>query len=461
MIWLLLALATLSTLMVLSSAYLAYHVLLARRARTALACMQYNSTLTDSPNILVQVPVKDEDPELVERLCRSLQGCSCSVVIVSDSDFNRTMEYAERAFSFLGWRARVLWRKQSKGRKAGALNESLRSAKGFDVYVVLDADAVPAPGAVEELAAAAMKYGGAVAPWKPLNAKASPVAEAVSAALLFTDKTLYLGRSASGFLLFLKGSGCAVSSKTLRDAGLWCETAITEDLELSVRLYERGYKVVLVPREVYVEVPETYAALKKQQARWAYGAMQVIRRRASTILLRIKEPITKRIEALAYLAQYSAIALTPLFAAILAVSSIALRVDMALYTAPAAAIFTAVAALYSYEFIKAQLENGASLKESIVCLGRLTAMTTSMSPTILVEAMKAILGVKREWTITPKGRKAKQERGIGLMEISFAFLLIVSAAACLALNLMLSAATLAVIALPVVYTIIRAGSGYW
>lgn len=68
--------------------------------------------------------------------------------------------------------------------------------------------------------------------------------------------------------------------KSAMDAvGHWGEWCITEDAELGLRLFEAGYEAVYMP-ESYGKglVPDSFAAYKTQRFRWAYGAVQILKK---------------------------------------------------------------------------------------------------------------------------------------------------------------------------------------
>jgi cellulose synthase/poly-beta-1,6-N-acetylglucosamine synthase-like glycosyltransferase len=58
----------------------------------------------------------------------------------------------------------------------------------------------------------------------------------------------------------------------------WAEWCITEDAELGLRVFQRGYQAHYLPRSYGRGVmPDTFIDFKKQRFRWAYGAMQILR----------------------------------------------------------------------------------------------------------------------------------------------------------------------------------------
>lgn len=74
------------------------------------------------------------------------------------------------------------------------------------------------------------------------------------------------------------GTMTIIRKDVLRSVGKWGEWCITEDAELGLRMFERGYEAVYMP-ESYGKglVPDSFQAYKTQRFRWAYGAVQILK----------------------------------------------------------------------------------------------------------------------------------------------------------------------------------------
>jgi hypothetical protein len=74
------------------------------------------------------------------------------------------------------------------------------------------------------------------------------------------------------------GTMTLIRRSALPDAGGWAEWTITEDAELGLNLFRRGWQAVYSPRSFGRGVmPDDFSAYRKQRFRWAYGAMQISR----------------------------------------------------------------------------------------------------------------------------------------------------------------------------------------
>ena len=65
----------------------------------------------------------------------------------------------------------------------------------------------------------------------------------------------------------------------------WADWCICEDAELGLRVFEKGYSAAY-SHNSYGKglMPDTFIDFKKQRFRWAYGAIQIIKRHASSLL---------------------------------------------------------------------------------------------------------------------------------------------------------------------------------
>jgi exo-beta-1,3-glucanase (GH17 family)/cellulose synthase/poly-beta-1,6-N-acetylglucosamine synthase-like glycosyltransferase len=81
------------------------------------------------------------------------------------------------------------------------------------------------------------------------------------------------------------GTMTMVRRSVLDEIGGWSEWCITEDAELGIRIFARGCDAVYIP-ESYGKglMPDTFIDYKKQRFRWAYGAVQILRRHAAVLL---------------------------------------------------------------------------------------------------------------------------------------------------------------------------------
>ncbi|HYE51287.1 MAG TPA: glycosyltransferase [Azospirillaceae bacterium] len=75
------------------------------------------------------------------------------------------------------------------------------------------------------------------------------------------------------------GTMTLIRKAALMDTGRWAEWCICEDAELGLRLFEQRYEAVYMPDSFGQGlVPDSFAGYKTQRFRWAYGAVQILKR---------------------------------------------------------------------------------------------------------------------------------------------------------------------------------------
>ncbi|MCS6937474.1 MAG: glycosyltransferase [Candidatus Bipolaricaulota bacterium] len=88
----------------------------------------------------------------------------------------------------------------------------------------------------------------------------------------------------------------------LQSQGPWAKWALTEDLEISVRLHQLPGRIRFLDRHVSQEGVESWRALFKQRRRWAWGTLQVfVRYVASGALWRAPMPLLRKLDLHYYL----------------------------------------------------------------------------------------------------------------------------------------------------------------
>ena len=248
------------------------------------------------PFVSVQVALYNE-AHVVDRLlaaCTSFDYENYEVLVADDST-DETVELLQRWRSHP--RVKILHRTNRKGFKGGALQEALRRMNAKTEYVMIfDADFIPPTDAIWHFldyfgrlpsAAGAKKSGHAPFAngvpqngerlaavqgyqWHMLNASENWVTKGVRAEFAGSYVLERAGQELFGTMKMISGSVYMIRADVLRKLG-W-STSITEDWELTIRLYLAGYKVLYTP---YIQAPaecvSTVKRLIRQRMRWAEG----------------------------------------------------------------------------------------------------------------------------------------------------------------------------------------------
>jgi len=261
------------------------------------------------PFVSVHVAAYNEK-RVIERLLQALDQLdypAYEVVVVDDSN-DESLQILQQ------WRDRpkfkILHRNSRAGYKGGALREALKVTDPRAEYVVIyDADSVPFPDSIERLLphfyrvaeragdrAIGSAFGREEAltgdglvkrrtevaavqsyQWHVLNKSESWLTEAVRAEYAGSYMVERPFQDAIGSLKMIAGTAYMIRADILRQVG-W-GTSITEDWELTLKLYIRGYKVVYTPwAETPAECVSTFTRLARQRMRWAEGHTHNVRK---------------------------------------------------------------------------------------------------------------------------------------------------------------------------------------
>jgi len=200
-------------------------------------------------------------------------------VVVVDDSTDETPQILER------WKdhpnVKIIHRETREGFKGGALKRALEVTDPRTEYIIVfDADFVPYPDTIEQfvkhfqLAKERGIYAKLAAvqgyQWHVLNKNENWITRGVRTEFSGSYIVDRPGTEISGFMKLIAGSVYMIRADVLRKYG-WM-TSITEDFQLTLRLYKDGYKVLYTP---YIQTPSecvsTLKRLIRQRMRWAEG----------------------------------------------------------------------------------------------------------------------------------------------------------------------------------------------
>lgn len=197
-------------------------------------------------------------------------------IIIGDDSNKQEISKKLQEFARQHSLVRIVKRSSNFGYKPGNLNNMLKHSKG-EVLVIFDSDFVPKRDFLKRIVKPFLKdkkVAGVQARWKFMNPSQNMTsilgATIVSTYHHIAMPLVYAKRK----MVFLCGSAEAVRKDTLIELGGWENGNLTEDIEFSLRLLEKGYKIeYLEDLECDSEVPYMLKDLYRQQMRWAYGVI--------------------------------------------------------------------------------------------------------------------------------------------------------------------------------------------
>ena len=161
--------------------------------------------------------------------------------------------------------------------KPKALNFAAQYISG-DYLAIFDAEDDPDP---DQLIKSLQKFQNLSSQYVCLQAKLNfyNAHENLLTAMQSLEYSLWFdyllqGMSNSGQAIPLGGTSCHFKVDILRKLGYWDAFNVTEDLELGIRIYCKGYKTSMLESTTLEEAITTPVAWLQQRARWSKGFMQ-------------------------------------------------------------------------------------------------------------------------------------------------------------------------------------------
>ena len=208
---------------------------------------------SELPSISLLVPCHNEERVIAHTL-RALLALDypagkLEILIINDGSTDRTAEVAGEFTRHAHVRLLEVPSAISARGKAGALNFALKHAS-HAVLAIYDADNMPEPGALRLLAAQLVRdprLGAVIGMYRAWNRHRSLMARFVNLEGIGFQWILQAGRWMLMRLNTLPGANYVIHKALVEQPGGWDEQALTEDFELSVRIYRAGYQIQLLP----------------------------------------------------------------------------------------------------------------------------------------------------------------------------------------------------------------------
>jgi len=257
----------------------------------------------------ILIPAKNES-RVIEKTVR--QFCKIDypkfkVWVVDDASDDNTPEILERLKQELPNFDYVRRPAGSYPGKSAGLNDALPHCRA-EVIAVFDADAYVEPDFLSRiLPELEPENVGAVQAQKRIYEHQKkdflPNCQASEYAL---DTYFQVGRDLIGGAVELRGNGELIKRQALIDVGGWNNKAITDDLDLTMRLLLSGWGVRFsADTHVYEEGVPTIKGLLRQRRRWAEGSI----RRYLDYIFPLNSPkrlsLVERLDILAFLSEFA------------------------------------------------------------------------------------------------------------------------------------------------------------
>ena len=241
--------------------------------------------MTRTPKVSIHVPAYNEPADMMIETLDALAKLDYPDFEVLVIDNNTRDEAVWRPVQIhcekLGARFRFFHVAPLSGFKAGALNYALeRTHPEAEIIAAIDSDYQVEPNWLKDLIGAFENPKMAIVQ-SPQDYRDHD--DNAFKSMCFAE---YRGFFEIGMVtrnernaIIQHGTMTLVRRSALEQVGGWGEWCITEDAELGLRIFEAGYEAMYLSYSYGRGLmPDTFIDYKKQRFRWAYGAMQILRK---------------------------------------------------------------------------------------------------------------------------------------------------------------------------------------
>jgi cellulose synthase/poly-beta-1,6-N-acetylglucosamine synthase-like glycosyltransferase/exo-beta-1,3-glucanase (GH17 family) len=238
-----------------------------------------------APKVSIHIPAYREPAEMLKQ---TLDSCAAIaypnfevVVVINNTPEERYWAPIEAHCQALGPRFKFLNFPELPGFKAGALNAALGATHpDAEIIAVIDADYIVHQDWLKDLVSyfADPKVGLVQAPQDHRDGAQSLLKTMMNSEYAGFFDIGMVQRNEDNAIV-QHGTMCMVRRDALEQVGGWKHDTIVEDTELGLRLLEAGWLAHYTNRRYgFGLLPDTYRAFKTQRHRWAYGAVQIIKK---------------------------------------------------------------------------------------------------------------------------------------------------------------------------------------
>jgi len=252
------------------------------------------------PRVSIHVPTYNEPADMVIETLNALAALdypNFEVILIDNNTKNPAVWQPVQAHcAKLGEYFRFFHVDQLPGFKAGALNYALRkTSPDAQIIAVIDSDYTVAPNWLHDLAPQFLDRPRLAIVQAPQDYRDNK--QNAFKAMCYTE---YEGFFRIGMVtrnernaIIQHGTMTLIRREALEKVGGWGEWCITEDAELGLRIFAGGYEALYLSRSYGRGLmPDNFADYKKQRFRWAYGAVQIMRRHMGSLLKVSRGPLS-------------------------------------------------------------------------------------------------------------------------------------------------------------------------
>jgi cellulose synthase/poly-beta-1,6-N-acetylglucosamine synthase-like glycosyltransferase len=238
------------------------------------------------PTCSILIPAHNEE-KVIGRTIESMLALvypadRLKIIVINDGSTDGTKEIIERCAA-TDRRVELFDVPKGEGGKgkSRALNLAMQRVQS-DVVAIYDADNTPDKDALRYLVAQLLLHkdlGAVLGKFRTINKNATLLTRFINIETLSFQSMLQAGRWQMHRIATLPGTNFVMWTRLIRELEGWDENALTEDSELSIRIYEHGYKIKFIPYSItYEQEPQEWNVWIRQRMRWVRGNNYVIKK---------------------------------------------------------------------------------------------------------------------------------------------------------------------------------------
>lgn len=242
--------------------------------------------LKEFPFVSIMIPAHNEE-KVIGRTLKALIRLDYpqdryEIIVINDNSKDETGIIIEEMKALypktLINHIQVIGERGGKG-KSNALNIGYQEAKG-EYLVIYDADNTPNKMSLLYLVhtiANHEDYGAVIGQFRTRNKDRNLLTKFINIETLSFQWMAQAGRWKLLGLCTIPGTNFIIRRSIIEGMGGWDKNAIAEDTEISLRIYNMGYKIAFMPLAItYEQEPETIPVWLKQRSRWVSGNIYVL-----------------------------------------------------------------------------------------------------------------------------------------------------------------------------------------
>lgn len=237
------------------------------------------------PKVSIHVPAYNEPPEMLKKTLDQLARLDYPnfevMVIDNNTKDEKVWRPVEEHCQKLGPRFRFFHVAPLSGFKAGALNFAMRNmAADAEVVAVIDADYLIEPDWLKSCVPYFdnPKVGFVQAPQDHYDWRHDLFKEMINWEYAGFFNIGMVQRNERDAII-QHGTMTMIRRKAMDEVGWWGEWCICEDAEMGLRLLSGGWQSVYLSRRFgFGLTPDSFTGYKSQRFRWAYGAVQILKK---------------------------------------------------------------------------------------------------------------------------------------------------------------------------------------